>query len=523
MVARLPRSLPVLLAVMLLVAACSPPARENSPSESTPAPASAAPTARLKYTTDIPQAIVSPTSVETRLGTLKFVDGVPDEATTQKVYDNLDFQRALQAFLVTMPAASLSAMRQGLQSVGVNNSTIVVFDDLMDSRTLFLTPNSESVYAFGWLDLKNGPLVVETPPNVLAFVDDFWFHYVTDMGNAGPDKGQGGKYLTVPPGYQGPLPTSGYFVAKSATFGNWLVARGFLVNKDPKPAADGIRSRMRIYPLSQAANPPATHFVNGSGKSFNTIHAMDNGFYEEVNQVVQEEPADAIDPETLGLLASIGIVKGKPFAPDARMQKILSEAAAVASATARATAYRSRMPEYRMYPTGSWGNVFPGGDHLFLLNGARALDFRSMFFFEATGITPAMSVKRVGVGSQYTGTTVDSRGRPFDGAKTYKLHLPPNIPAKDFWSVVVYDTQTRSMLQTDQQFPSTGSQKTGLVTNPDGSVDIYFGPTNPANVNAANWVQTVPRKGWFMALRLYGPLQSWFDQTWKPSEIEEIR
>ncbi|MCI0364703.1 MAG: DUF1254 domain-containing protein [Phycisphaerales bacterium] len=177
----------------------------------------AAPVFAQKYKTDIPPAITIPDSVETHLGTLRFRDGFPDDATVQKVYDNLDFQRGVQAFLTAMPAASLSAMREGLRSIGVNNSSIAVWETLLDSRSLVLTPNSESVYVMGWLDLKDGPLMVETPPNVLAFVDDFWFRYVTDMGNAGRDKGKGGKYLFLPPGYKGAVP-QGYLVSRSRAF-----------------------------------------------------------------------------------------------------------------------------------------------------------------------------------------------------------------------------------------------------------------------------------------------------------------
>ena len=248
------------------------------------------------------------------------------------------------------------------------------------------------------------------------------------------------------------------------------------------------------------------NFVNVSGKSFNTIHSMDFSFYEEVNEVVQEEPGGAVDPETLGLLASIGIEKGKPFAPDARMKRILTEAASVGQATARTLAYRTRLEGARLYPDSAWETAFVGGSYEFLRNGVRLLDARSFFFFYATGITPAMSVKMVGAGSQYAVAFVDAGNQALDGGKTYRLRLPPNIPAKDFWSLVVYDNQTRSQLQTDQQFPSIGSQRKGVAINPDSSVDVYFGPKAPPN-KENNWVQTVPGKGWNVILRLYGPLR----------------
>ena len=471
--------------------------------------------------TDIPESITTPDSVETRLGTLKFKDGFPDDATVQKLYDNLDFQRGVQSMLTTLPAASLNAMRRGFRGFGPDNQTVVIFESLMDSKSLFLTANTESIYALAWLNLKDGPIVVESPPNTLGLVDDFWFRYVTDLGNAGPDKGKGGKYLFLPPGYDGVVP-EGYFVFKSRTFGNQFGTRGFLVNGDPKPGVESIKRHLRIYPLSQAASPPATNFVNVSGKSFNTIHAMDFSFYDEVNEVIQEEPTDAIDPETLGLLASIGIVKGKPFAPDARMKGILTDAAAVGQATARTLAYRSRLEGAKIYPDSAWQTAFVGGSYEFLADGARMLDARSFFFFYATGITPAMSMKMVGTGSQYAAAFTDARSQPLDGGKTYRLHLPPNIPVKDFWSFVVYDNQTRSQLQTDQQFPSISSQRKGVVVNPDTSVDVYFGPKAPPG-KESNWVQTWPGKGWNVIMRLYGPLQPFFDKTWRPGEIEEVK
>lgn len=473
------------------------------------------------FQTDIPLAITIPDTVETRLGTLHFKDGFPDDATVQKLYDNLDFQRGVQAMLTAMPAASLHAIRKASRGFGPDNQTVTIFETLMDSRSLYLTANTESIYAMAWLDLKNGPIVIESPPNTLGLVDDFWFHYVTDLGLAGPDQGKGGKFLFLPPDYKGPEPKD-YFVFKSKTFGNWFGTRGFEVNGDPKPAVDSIKRHLRIYPLAQAANPPATNFINVSGKAFNTIHSTDYTFYEEVNQIVQEEPNSAMDPETLGLLASIGIEKGKPFAPDDRMSKILIDAVAVGNATARALSYKTRLTESFFYPDSAWGTPFIGGSYLFEHDGVRMLDARTYMFFVATGITPAMAIQRVGAGSAYAAAYFDSQKRPLDGSKTYQLHLPPNIPAKTFWSLVLYDTQTRSMLQTDQQFPSIGSQKKGVVINPDSSVDVYFTPKAPPG-KESNWVQTWPGKGWWLILRLYGPLQPFFDKTWRPSEIEEVK
>ena len=310
----------------------------------------------------------------------------------------------------------------------------------------------------------------------------------------------------------------GYFVYRSPTNNVLLMWRGFLVDGDPGPGVANIKQHARVYPLSMADNPPEQRFVNVSGQEVNTIHANDFGFYEEVNEMIQEEPSEAGDVETLGLFASIGIVKGQPFAVDARMKQILTEAAAVGNATARAQLFAVRQSEAKIYRDGAWFNPFIGGSHEWLADGARLLDARSMFFYYATMVTPAMTMKMIGVGSQYAVATRDANGVYLDGSKSYRLHLPPGVPAKDFWSFVVYDNQTRSMLQTDQQFPSVNSQR-GVQANSDGSYDIYFAPEAPVG-KESNWVQTVPGKGWNTILRLYGPMESWFDQTWRPGEIE---
>ncbi|MBP1748658.1 MAG: hypothetical protein H6Q52_1197 [Deltaproteobacteria bacterium] len=477
---------------------------------------------KMKMTTTTPPGIAIPDKVETRLGTLNFFDGFPDNATVEKLYDNLDFQRAVQAYLLGLPPVSQLANRKGMLEVGPANTTVPIFEQMMNARSIFLTPNNNTPYTWFWLDLRNGPLVLEVPPKVLGLIDDMWYKFVIDLGFPGPDKGEGGKYLLLPPGYKGNVP-KGYFVVRLETYSIWAAWRTFLENGDPKPGVDRVKKFTKIYPLSQAANPPKLTFVNVSGRDFCTDAPADYPFWEYLNQVVQEEPTESVDPTTLGLWASIGIQKGKPFKPDARMKKILAEAALVGDATVRAVMYRWRTPEGYYYPDtkSAWRLGFVGG-YKFEENGARNLDAYSGFFFYATGVTPAMDSKEVGQGSQYMAAFVDSKGDPLDGGKNYKLHLPPKIPVANFWSVILYDNQTRSMLQTDQQWPAVSSQTKGLVVNTDSSVDIYFGPKAPKG-KENNWVQTIPGKGWNTLLRLYGPLEPWFNKTWRPGEIEEIK
>jgi hypothetical protein len=468
-------------------------------------------------TTPIPAEILTASKVETRIGSLSYFDGVPTEETARRAYDQLDFSRGIEVFMNGIPGASLVAMRHGLREVGAVDGTIGIWDDLLDSKSLLLTGNTESVYAFTWIDLHKGPVVIESPPNVLGVVDDFWFRYVADLGNAGPDKGKGGKFLLLPPGFKGDVP-QGYFVMRSPTYNNWLVWRGFPVNGDPKPASDGIRKVARVYPLANVAGAHPAKFVNLSGRAFNTVHANDLSFYRELDEIVQEEPEDAYGPDMMGLFNSIGLVKGKPFAPDERMQRILTDSVAVGNAAARSIDFRNRMPDAKIYPDGQWNTPFIGGSYLWLTpGGARNFDARTMFYYAATVNTPAMAVAMPGVGSQYASANFDSKGQPFDGSKTYRLRVPAQVPVKDFWSVVVYDTQTRSLLQTDQRFPSASSNAKPK-SNADGSVDVYFAPVRPQE--AANWVQTVPGKSWFTIFRLYGPLQPWFDKSWKLPDIE---
>jgi hypothetical protein len=478
---------------------------------------------RPAMATDIPEWITTPDSVETRIGILEFIDGVPTNETVHLLYDNLDFIRGVEAFLSAIPGASLVAMRQGFRDVGIRqNGIVMITEELLDSRSLYLTANTESVYAGTWLDLKRGPMVVESPPNTRGMLNDFFFRYVADLGNAGPDRGRGGRYLFLPPDYEGDVP-EGYFVYRSRTYGNLLFWRSFLQNGDAKPTVEAFKRSIRIYPLSQTPDLNSTVFINISGAQHSTIHSNDLHFYEEIETLLQEEPAVAFSPEILGLLSAIGIRKGKPFAPDARMKHILVDAVDVGNATARAISFHQSESgwagEAFLYEDSAWFTPFIGGSYDFSRNGARLLDARTMYHYCATGITPAMAMSMVGDGSQFALACMDAGGRYLDGTRSYRLHLPTDVPAQDSWSVVVYDPQTRSMLQTDQRFPSLNSERSGVQANSDGSFDIYFSPDAPAG-KQNNWIQTVPGKGWFVILRLYGPLEPWFDTSWRPGELE---
>jgi hypothetical protein len=518
--------------------------------------------AAAQTTTKIPAEITTPDRVETRIGTLEYKDGVPTVETAERVRDTLDFTRALNAYNNSFRGASAYALGKGFQSIGAEDNSIVIFSELMDSRSLFLTANSDTVYYVGIINLSKGPMVLEQPPNGLGTINDMWFSWIIDIGRPGPDRGEGGKYLIVPPGYDGPLPDSGYFIAHSKTNRVLYGARAFLENDDPKPAVENIKKNLKLYPYTPggfatsiataltgtvrlAQNPPVpeTKFVEASGKAFNTIPPSDFGFFEMINENVQQEPATSYDVELAGQLAAIGIQHGKPFKPDARMKKILTDAAAVGNATGRMLNWRYVVahPEWSYYSNSMWSNMLWEGGAFFETpppqfkdgmfkpyppTGARTLDSRTGFYYAYTLDSPGMIMNIPGVGSQYLMGFVDSDGNPYDGSKTYKVTLPKGIPARAFWSLILYDNQSRSMLQTPQRFPRAGSQSypsPAAEAASDGSTTVFIGPKQPDDVKRGNWIQTDPEKGWFVILRLYSPLEPFFTKAWRPSEMEMVQ
>ena len=510
----------------------------------------------------VPSAITTPATVESGLiGTLDFTDGYPTRETAARLRDHLDYLHGVETFMNTIQGVSVYAIREGFLNAGVADGDVLIFSELMDSASLFLTGNADTIYFWTFLDLTSGPLVVQIPTDTLGAIDDMWFRWITDFGLPGPDRGQGGTYLIVPPGYDGPLPEGGYVVRHSRTNRAMLFGRAFInanEGNDPAPTADRIKEQMKIYPyqpggagssignyltgqgrLGALATPQSPRFVEGTGLEMNTVPPNDFGHYELLDRLVQLEPAEALDPELAGQFAAIGIVKGQTFAPDQRLRKVLDEAVAVGNAAARTVGMGAHpADDFRYYDEGAWWNMlFVGGFEFtnppplitadgvqpFPNTGARQLHSRVSMFYTATGITPAMCMRLTGVGSQYLIANVDAHGDTFDGAKTYRIRLPKDIPAARFWSLNLYDNQTRSLLQTPQRYPRAGSQmypSPAAEAESDGSTVVYFSPTQPADVAPGNWIQTDPEKGWFVVLRLYSPLQPFFDKTWRPGEIE---
>ncbi|MHC5180329.1 MAG: DUF1254 domain-containing protein [Planctomycetota bacterium] len=470
------------------------------------------------------ESIMTPDAVETSIGTLNFLDGAPFPETAEKVYDYLDTTRAMDAFMKGMPGASLKALIDGAHSIGaVQAHEIMIFDKLMGAESLFLTGNSSTVYCIPDLDLKrDGPTVVEVPDGLLGAANDAWFRFINNLPTAG-------KYLYLPPGYDGPIP-DGFAVYRPRTYRIWVFLRSSVKNGDVEAAASLCTDNVKVYPLSKFADQPKMKFISASGKAFNTIHPNNSEFYHHLDEIIQYEPLEMLDAETRGLFASIGIEKGKKFDPDERMQKILADGVALGNAVSRSIVwyprYEMNMKGVRVYPDtdSKWIMAYTARNVHF--NGANGqtmnTDARVMFHYPYTAVTPAMAAPRLGKGSDYAITYVDTEEKPFDGEKTYKLNIPADPPVANFWAVTVYDTQTRSMLQTNQKYPSVDTNSKGIEKNQDGSLTVYFGPKAPKGYEN-NWIETVPGKSWFVILRMYSPLKPWIDQTWRPGDVELVK
>jgi len=501
--------------------------------------------------------------IKSKIGTLEFPLGYPTEETAQMLEDEMLYINAVNSYTNTVQGASLWALRKGFAELGVNDGDFIVSPEMVDGKSLMLTANMDTYYFWGNLDLSNGPLVVETPPNVLGIFDDFWFNWISDFGLAGPDRGEGGKFLLVPEGYSGNLPEGGYYISYSKTNLVTMLGRMFLVDNSTQTSSKTVKENIKIYPyveggagtsvasyldgkskLTSVGEHPAPKFVDVSGKDFNTLPPADYNHFIYINEIVQSQPAGALSPEILGQLAAIGIVKGKTFNPDQRTKDILNKAVMVANAYSR-TAAMGALPnsKFRYYEeSSSWWNPLFDGGYLFMTpppevgkdgtmipnvnDGARKITSRTSFYYLATGTTPAMCMRLTGIGSQYLVGSVDSKGNALDGGNNYKLTLPKGIPQKRFWSTTVYDNQTRSIIQTDQRYPKAGSQSfptPAAEENADGSITLYYGPKKPDGVADGNYIKTLPNKGWFQIIRCYSPTKGFFDKSWRPGEVELVK
>lgn len=458
-------------------------------------------------------------TVETRVGSFAFEGGYPTAQAARKLDDLLRLNRAVEVFLSLMHGVSWFGVWKGVSRAGAGApNQLVIWESLMDADTLLLTGNTDTVYGMAGIDLKrDGPVVIEVPPMLLGGISDIWQAEIVGIGPTGIDKGKGGKLLLLPPGHDGPVP-DGYLIGRATTNRVVLGVRGFQVEGKTDHAVALMKSA-KIYLLAKADAPPEMTFFNGSRQQVDTVFSDTFAYFEDLADIAGYEP-DRLSTDDWFRLSAVGIEKGKPFVPDAERKALLAEAAALGGAIARANSYASTDPARIAIPGRRWEWLFIGGSASWDSQGFVNTDRRAAFSYVAIGMSPAMVEKIVGGGSQYYGVYTDSDGAPLDGGKRYRLHYPPNIPVKNFWSVVVYDAESRSQLRNGEPFPSVSSY-TDPQFNEDGSIDFHFGPEAPAS-GARNWIRTVPGKGWFPLLRFYGPLEPFFDQSWKPDDIVKV-
>jgi hypothetical protein len=451
--------------------------------------------------------------------------GYPRQESVSGLYDELDYQRAVQAYIWAIPAVGMEVFTEGLErELGLSLTAVGVFENFLDATTVVATGNGETIYALGNIDLsQSGPVVVEVPPGVLGFTMSGWQQPLEDIGPIGPDQGKGGKYLLMPPGSDQEPPPDHFVVCSDTYLVNWIL-RGFVQAGKTGPAVAAIKT-MRVYPLADAANPPPTQFLNISGRKATLVPVGANqsglAYFEKVARFVEREPVREQDKQFLGMLAGLGIEKGKPFAPDERIKQILTRAAQTGHAITAAIAFDSRNPNKLRWPgTSRWEELLLTEHPDFVNPDYVELDSRAGFYYQAFGAVKHILQKTVGVGSKYAATFKDREGDWLDGSRDYRLRIPPDPPVKDFWSVVVYDAQTRSMIATDQKVSSRNSYQE-LAANDDGSIDLYFGP-NPPPSGEPNWVKTNPGVGFFLYFRWYGPLEPYFDKTWRLPDVEPL-
>lgn len=448
-----------------------------------------------------------------------------DEA--EALRSQLFYQHAVYAYMTMLPALNVIGMRDGSEKAfGAGFNVLPIWKDRMDSRTWVPTPNADVIYSMNYLDLKEtGPLVVKAPPNVIGMFTDFFQRTITDVGAIGPDRARGGLYLLLPPDYQGHVPAS-YYAVRSSTYNVFLFFRTVMAKgdgaPDPKPAVE-LAETTRIYPLwMEEKDIPAMAFPNASGMRVNMMYPTDFEYWTKLKEFVDYEPVEAIDPELRGVLASIGIVKGKAFEPNdwqrGQLEKALVDAPKMILASAQLGREDGRN---KYYDDRQWERAWSGGTAEWMQESYLDLGSRSRFFQYAYSSAPAMVMRTTGAGSKYPYTIRDADGNFLEGGNTYKLHLPPDAPAALFWAVTAYNVTDGTMPETEQLLPSTNGYY-DIPKNEDGSIDIWFGPQKPDGVTDHAFIQTVPGRNFVACLRLYGAEDAFYDQTWKPDDLVKV-
>jgi len=463
-------------------------------------------------------------TIDSRIGKLDFELGVPTQQTATKLYDEMDFQRAVQCYLWGVTIVNMEQNRQGLvHDTGAKSGDLALYDDFRSKSTI-LGANNSTPYIYGFMDLsEKGPMVVDYPPGPSAgAVADWWERPITDVGLPSAEQGRGGKYLILGPGQETPKGAEGYHVFTSHTFKTQIFFR--TLDTDPAKAKAFVDA-VHIYPWSERdKNPPRTRMLTPktNGALLNQMQPRGMAYWERLSQSLAGEPGEDRDRFFMVMLKSLGMENGKPFAPDARQKKILEQAATVGEAMAKSIIFRARLPGIRYRPDTKWEFMIPPWFNVQQdVENSTQLDERITVYYSAWGMSNGSVTTTRGIGQTYLCSFVDKEGQSFDGAKSYRMRVPPNPPAKLFWSVTLYEVDTRVLIQNPAQKPDRVSLE-GLDTNADGSVDIYFSPTAPKG-HEKNWIQTVPGRAWYAYLRLYGPLEPYYDRSWVLPDIEKVK
>jgi len=433
-------------------------------------------------------------------------------------------RRAFEAVVWGMPAVNFDLLYQAMaQAKGAWNQ-VVYWSRLPDWRNQTLTPNPDVIYVFPFFDTKDvGPMVMEIPPagdgSITGSVDDAWQSALEDVGPAGLDKGRGGKYLILPPGYTGKT-HDGYITLQSSTYRSYAILRSNLASGSDADVAKAVAygKRVKVYPLSQAANPPPTKFVDAIDVVYDSTIPYDLRFFQALDRFVQHEPWLTRDKAMIDTLKSIGIEKGKPFEPSAKTHEVLVSAAQEAHAWLDFGYEGLFSPAY--FPGGHWAlpasqEVVEGMPTFFADPNSYPVDGR--------GVTYSMayfSAKHLGTGQFYLMTIKDKGGNTFDGRSTYRLNVPANAPVKLYWSATAYDRATHALIRNLPR-SSRASNSVGLQKNADGSTDVFFGPKAPVGKDS-NWVPTSAGGKFEVLFRLYGPEKPLFDKTWVLPDIEKV-
>ena len=431
--------------------------------------------------------------------------------------------RAVEAMIWGMPAVNADLMRQEmLAKTTAKANDVVYWSRPADWKNQTLTPNPDSIYFMTFWDVRDGPIVIDVPPaiggSIAGNIVDAWQMPLEDAGPEGADKGKGGKYVILPPGYKGTAP-AGYIGLPSDTFTGFALLRSNLASHSDADIAKSVAygKQIKVYPLSQASEPPPTKFADASGTLFDATIRYDASFYRNLDHIVQTEPWLQRDRAMIDQLRTLGIEKGKLYEPDAATIRTLDDAAREAHAWL-SERYDAGFPV--MNPGIHW---FPAARADVVKAVQNDYADVNTYPVDARGVTYTLGftgIKRIGTAQFYLMTNKNRDGQAFDGAGTYRLTVPPNAPVKQYWSVTVYDRETHALIR-DMDRASVASITSGVQENADGSVDVYFGPRAPAG-KETNWVPTDPHGKFELLFRLYGPEKPLFDRTWKLPDVERL-